>query len=37
MYVMNSSLFIVQPKNGKIEPGQSQTIVFTYKYVFAYL
>ena len=32
MYVMNSKLFTVHPRGGKVQPGHSQTIVFEYRY-----
>ena len=35
MKVMDNKLFSVEPKNGKLEPGENVTITFTYHHVMA--
>ena len=32
---MDNKLFTITPKKGKLEPGDTQTITFTYKHILA--
>lgn len=35
MKVMDNKLFLVEPKKGRLEPGECQTVTLTYKHTMA--
>ena len=35
MKVQDNKLFLIEPKQGKLEPGETRTVTFTYKHIMA--
>ena len=35
MKVQDNKLFVIEPKKGKLQPGENQVIKFTYKHIMA--